>query len=77
MWDNLADGAKIREFETKGSFGMSVDLVLPLSTLRKNQADWEKSVDGRFTASGHENGGIYIFNNDTGRLFHSLPGTTI
>lgn len=58
VWDNLANGAKIREFETKGSFGMSIDL----------------SVDGRFTASGHENGGIYIFNNDTGRLFHSLPG---
>lgn len=58
VWDNLADGAKIREFETKGSFGMSIDM----------------SVDGRFTASGHENGGIYIFNNDTGRLFHSLPG---
>ncbi|KAF6224053.1 hypothetical protein HO133_010627 [Letharia lupina] len=58
VWDNLADGVKIREFETKGSFGMSIDL----------------SVNGRFTASGHENGGIYIFNNDTGRLFHSLPG---
>lgn len=27
MWDYLADGAKIREFETKGSFGMSIDLV--------------------------------------------------
>ncbi|KAL6714930.1 Ski complex subunit Rec14 [Lecanora helva] len=57
IWDNLADGAKIREFETKGSFGMSIDL----------------SVDGRFTASGHENGGVYVFNNDTGRLLHSLP----
>ncbi|KAK3171085.1 hypothetical protein OEA41_003169 [Lepraria neglecta] len=57
VWDYLADGAKIREFETKGSFGMSIDL----------------SADGRFTASGHENGGIYIFNNDTGRLFQSLP----
>ena len=31
-------------------------------------------MDGRYTASGHENGGIYIFHNDTGRLFHSLPG---
>lgn len=58
VWDSFANGAKIREFETKGSFGMSIDL----------------SVDGRFTASGHENGGVYIFNNDTGRLFHSLPG---
>lgn len=27
VWDNLADGVKIREFETKGSFGMSIDLV--------------------------------------------------
>ena len=33
-----------------------------------------ESVDGRFTASGHENGGVYIFNNDTGRLLHSLLG---
>ncbi|MDI1487236.1 MAG: Ski complex subunit Rec14 [Ramalina farinacea] len=24
VWDNLADGAKIKEFETKGSFGMSM-----------------------------------------------------
>ncbi|KAL9127614.1 MAG: hypothetical protein Q9217_003548 [Psora testacea] len=40
VWDDLADGAKIREFETKGNFGMSIDL----------------SIDGRFTASGHENG---------------------
>ena len=31
-------------------------------------------MDGRFTASGHENGGIYIFNNETGRLFLSLSG---
>ena len=28
VWDNLADGRKIREFETKGSFGMSIDLVM-------------------------------------------------
>ena len=27
VWDNLADGAKIRDFETKGSFGSSIDLV--------------------------------------------------
>lgn len=27
VWDNLANGAKIREFETKRSFGMSIDLV--------------------------------------------------
>ena len=27
VWDNLADGARIREFETKGSFGMTIDMV--------------------------------------------------
>ena len=27
VWDNLANGTKIREFETKGSFGMSIDIV--------------------------------------------------
>ncbi|KAL8873522.1 MAG: hypothetical protein Q9174_001028 [Haloplaca sp. 1 TL-2023] len=58
VWDNLGGHNKIRQYETKGSFGMTVDL----------------SVDGRYTASGHENGGVYIFNNDTGRLQHSLPG---
>jgi superkiller protein 8 len=33
-----------------------------------------QSADGKFTASGHENGSIYIFNNDTGRLSHSVAG---
>ncbi len=51
-------GKKIREYETKGSFGMCVDM----------------SRDGKFTATGHENGGIYVFNNDTGRMSYSLPG---
>lgn len=51
-------GKKIREYETKGSFGICVDM----------------SRDGKFTASGHENGSIYVFNNDTGRMLYSLPG---
>lgn len=50
--------AKLREYETKGSFGMSVAL----------------SSDGEFTASGHANGAVYLFNNTTGRLAHSLQG---
>ncbi|KAF1955600.1 WD40 repeat-like protein [Byssothecium circinans] len=59
VWSlNEAGMPKIREYETKGSFGLSVAL----------------SQDGRFTASGHENGSIYVFNNDTGRLAHSLAG---
>ncbi|KAH0370778.1 WD40 repeat-like protein, partial [Aureobasidium melanogenum] len=63
VWDlntlSSSDGAtKLREYETKGSFGMSVAL----------------SADGEFTASGHANGAVYLFNNTTGRLAHSLQG---
>ncbi|KAF4844257.1 Meiotic recombination protein rec14 [Colletotrichum siamense] len=63
VWDIGEEGTpKIREYETgspgSGSFGMSVDL----------------SRDGKFTASGHQNGSVYLFNNDTGRLASSLPG---
>ncbi|OAL47146.1 WD40 repeat-like protein [Pyrenochaeta sp. DS3sAY3a] len=60
VWSlSKADGMpKIREYETKGSFGLSVDL----------------SRNGSFTASGHENGSIYVFNNESGRLVHSLAG---
>lgn len=55
--------SKIRTYETgssssSGSFGLCVDL----------------SRDGRYTASGHQNGSVYVFNNDTGRLQYSLPG---
>lgn len=57
VWDIAANGKKIREYETKGSFGMSIDM----------------SRDGRFTASGHENGAVYVFNNDTGKMIYSLP----
>ncbi|GKT56330.1 meiotic recombination protein rec14 [Colletotrichum tofieldiae] len=62
VWDVGEEGTpKIREYETgspgSGSFGMSVDL----------------SRDGKYTASGHENGAVYVFNNDTGRLLFSLP----
>jgi superkiller protein 8 len=61
VWDLVAGRKKIREYETKGSFGMCIDM----------------SRDGRFTASGHENGGVYVFNNDTGRMLYSLPGKVI
>ncbi|KAK4947255.1 hypothetical protein LTR28_007670, partial [Elasticomyces elasticus] len=63
IWDVSTLGAegggkRIREFETKGSFGMSIDI----------------SPDGALTGSGHASGSVYIFSNSTGRLVHSLPG---
>jgi superkiller protein 8 len=61
VWD-IAAKERIQTYETGnrggGSFAMAVDL----------------SRDGRFTASGHENGAIYVFNNDAGRLVYSLSG---
>ncbi|KAK5016621.1 Ski complex subunit Rec14, partial [Cryomyces antarcticus] len=78
IWDTVPEGRpKIREYETKRSFGMCIDLVgctsseMQASSLKLTRS---QSVDGRFTASGHENGSVHIFNNDTGRLAHSLAG---
>ncbi|KAI0384814.1 WD40 repeat-like protein [Hypomontagnella monticulosa] len=63
VWDLFGDRSeKLREYETgmagSGSFGLCVDL----------------SRDGKYTASGHQSGAVYVFNNDTGRLQYSLPG---
>lgn len=73
VWD-LGAREKIQSYETGassggggvngdsggggGSFAMAVDL----------------SRDGKFTASGHENGSVYVFNNDAGRMVYSLSG---
>ena len=51
---------KFREYETKGSFGLCVDI----------------SRDGKYTASGHQNGAVYVFDNEMGKLVYSLPGKT-
>jgi len=60
VWDLIAEGGprKVREYETKGSFGLCV-------AFRK---------DGRWVVSGHENGGVYVFDNEGGRLVYSLSG---
>jgi superkiller protein 8 len=58
VWDLVDGRKKIMEYETKGSFGMCIDM----------------SRDGRFTATGHENGEIFVFSNETGRMRYSLPG---
>lgn len=61
VW-NVAEPEKVKaqEYETgsggSGSFGMCVDL----------------SRDGKYTASGHQNGAVYIFDNSTGRILYSL-----
>ena len=66
VWDVFDKNSPkiIREYETgsgnSGSFGMCVDL----------------SGNGKYTASGHQNGTVYVFNNDTGRLVYSLTGTS-
>lgn len=61
VWD-LRSKSVVQTYETggsgNGSFGLSVDL----------------SADGRLTASGHQNGSVYVFNNDAGHLKYSLSG---
>lgn len=62
VWD-LSSRERIQTYETGsstggGSFAMAVDL----------------SRDGKFTASGHESGAVYVFNNDAGRMAYSLSG---
>lgn len=66
VWDIASQSkSKIREYETgsagSGSFGMCVDL----------------SKDGKYTASGHQNGAVYVFNNNTGRILYSLSGMMV
>ncbi|KAI4156718.1 MAG: hypothetical protein LQ340_000032 [Diploschistes diacapsis] len=58
VWDTSGERQQIQSFETKGSYGMTIDI----------------SPDGTLTASGHQNGSVYIFKNELGRLYHSLPG---
>lgn len=33
-----------------------------------------QSADKRYVASGHQNGGIYVFSTDTNRILYNLPG---
>ncbi|KAL1876988.1 Ski complex subunit Rec14 [Diaporthe australafricana] len=61
VWD-LQSRSVVQTYETggsgNGSFGLSVGL----------------SSNGRLTASGHQNGSVYVFNNDAGHLKYSLSG---
>ncbi|KAJ5549757.1 hypothetical protein N7535_002301 [Penicillium sp. DV-2018c] len=57
-WDLAANGEIIRDHVTKGSFGLAIDL----------------SPDGRLIATGHQNGRVYVFSTETGRMPYSLPG---
>ncbi|KAK1754745.1 WD40-repeat-containing domain protein [Echria macrotheca] len=62
VWD-LTTRERVQTYETgnninQQSFGMAVDL----------------SRDGKLTASGHQNGSVYVFNNHSGRRAYSLSG---
>ncbi|CRG85593.1 Meiotic recombination protein rec14 [Talaromyces islandicus] len=58
VWDLSSNGEQLRSYETKGTFGTCIDM----------------SSDGKYIASGHESGSIYIFSNETGRMPFSLSG---
>jgi len=71
VWDSTSL-KRIGEMDTKGSFGLSVASVLP-SFVRTSHLP--QSADGRYIASGHQNGGIYVFSVDASRMIYTLPGT--
>ena len=74
VWDLDQGRAKVAEYETKGSFGMSIDMVRCPANIACLIADPMQSTDGLYLASGHESGNIYVFSTQTGRMLHSLPG---
>lgn len=55
VWDNLANRSKIREFETKSSFGMSIDLVCSLwfqatiSLIKASPSHWMGDLQSQGT----------------------------
>ncbi|KAK7208475.1 WD40 repeat protein [Myxozyma melibiosi] len=61
VWDVRGDDPEVcGNLETKGTPGLCIDY----------------SNDGRYIATGHENGGLYIFDTETSRLSYSLLGHT-
>lgn len=54
---NSATAKKFAEWETRGTFGLAVDI----------------SPDNKLTATSHPTGNIYVFSTNTTRLLHSLP----
>jgi WD40 repeat protein len=68
LWDTRSF-KHITEIETKGSFGMSIAAVsTPVIKLIF------QSGDGKYFASGHQNGGIYVYSTETNRILYTLPG---
>ena len=53
---------------------MSIDLVSSPFRPYRAASNCTQSSNGEFTASGHANGSVHLFNNTTGRLAHSLQG---
>ncbi|KAK2861484.1 hypothetical protein FQN49_004147 [Arthroderma sp. PD_2] len=58
VWDLQNNSEEVWNFETRGSFGMCIDL----------------SSDGRLIASGHQSGSVYVFELAVGRMPFSLSG---
>lgn len=84
VWDLNDNAIQIRDHETKGSFGTCIDLVSEPCAQKTPPYQDEKltylllqSPDGKFIASGHENGAVYIFKTEDGRMPFSLSGEYI
>ncbi|KAK2735960.1 hypothetical protein FQN57_001033 [Myotisia sp. PD_48] len=58
VWDTQNGLERVCDFETRGSFGLCLDV----------------SPNGRLIASGHQSGNVYVFELETGRMPYTLSG---
>lgn len=75
VWDLNANDVEILDYETNGDFGLCLDWVSYLFlyySILMLIGTMPQSADGRFLASGHVKGSIFIFNVETGQMPFSL-----
>lgn len=80
VWDLQNNLEEAWNLETRGSFGMCVDMVIqvnPLFFCKIYKANVpQKAPDGRLIASGHQSGSVYVFDLVEGRMPFSLSGNS-
>ena len=74
IWDTSNPRQILNQYVTKDSFGLTVDIVRISHPRPHDDSDFLQSPDGNLVASGHVNGSVYVFNNTTAKIHHSLRG---
>lgn len=75
-WDTSNPRKILTQYAATGSFGVAVDMVRVGHLQPYDGSDVLQSPDGNLIASGHANGSVYMFNNTTTKIHHSLRGNS-